>query len=621
VSEDRCRNDRGTDERRVRLERTDVLVSLALAALALTVFARSAGFDFVSFDDPAVLLAHPNLYDESSLLASLRAIFVDYYPREEPLLIRDISWAIDARLFGFANPFGYHFGNIALNAANSVLLYWLLRRMLRDRVTAAGVAACFAVLPVHVEAVAWVMGRKDLLAAFFGLAALLAQSYELDSVSTARRRKLYLAGLGCLLLALFSKASAVVLFALLALHRVLYPYLEGGAAPRAPIAWWDPLRRAALASAPHFVASLAFFAWYRGVTQAYGVVQAGGPGPFDPEHLANVARFGPLVLGQYLAHIVWPAELSMYYRWPHVELPLTAAMLALSAAIALGLTAGLAALALRRRDLLFFALAPLVLLLPYTGLFYIGFWSADRYVYLAAAGPLVLAAVGMRALASRGPAMAAVAAILVGVFALGSAAFSWQHQSVWRDDASLWEYEAHRSQPSLLSIQALARSYMKQAESSDSATDRREWLRRTEAEIGRGFERHEALGRVPSRYGVPETLHLARLHYLRGRVAELAGAPVREQVEHYRRAFDLAPERLTAIYASRGLFEMAAGVTGRQQQRLVEHSFDYFVHYLDFSQTDPLQVAEGEALLERNYVGRFPYLASRIEETRRIYYP
>jgi hypothetical protein len=402
---------------------------------------------------------------------------------------------------------------------------------------------------------------------------------------------------------------------------VLQPYLEGGADPRAAIPWWTRVRAAAIATTPHFAASVAFFLWYRGVTQAYGVVQQGGPGPFDSEHLANMARFLPLVLGQYLAHIVWPAELSMYYRWPHVEQPLSGAMLALSAAIAVALPAGLAALALRRRDLLFFALVPLVLLLPYTGLFYVGFWSADRYIYLASAGPLVLAAAGICEIARRGPVARATAVGFAVLFALGSFAKTWQHQSVWSDDRSLWEYEAHRSEPSLLAIQSLARSYVKRAERSESPSELRALLALARVEIERGFERNAALERVPSRYGVPETLHLARLHYLGGRVAELSGAPPHEQVEHYRRAFELAPERLSAIYTSRGLFEMATGASGEQRQQLVEHSFDYFVHYLAMSEADPLQLAEAEALLERNYVGRFPYLDGRIEEIMRSYTP
>ncbi|MCH8082972.1 MAG: phospholipid carrier-dependent glycosyltransferase, partial [Myxococcales bacterium] len=256
----------------------DARIFLALFAFSLLWFLRSVGYEFVDFDDTRVLVGHPNLYNESSLFSSLREIFVGYFPREEPLLLRDLSWAIDARLYGFGNPFGYHFGNVVLNAFNVGLLYLLLRRTTRSVETGAFVAICFAILPVHVEAVCWVMGRKDMLAAFFMLAGLLAQSFELEDRPLKQRRALYLLALCCSVLALFSKASALVFFVVLALHRVLHPYLEGGCGPGERLDWIPRIRRAAFAVMPHAALSALFFIWYQGVVGEYGVIQADAPG-------------------------------------------------------------------------------------------------------------------------------------------------------------------------------------------------------------------------------------------------------------------------------------------------------------------------------------------------------
>ncbi|MBW2543000.1 MAG: hypothetical protein JRF15_13010 [Deltaproteobacteria bacterium] len=598
----------------------DVRICLALIALSLLWYLRTAGYGFVDFDDTRVLLGHPNLYDENSFLSSVREIFSGYYPREEPLLVRDLSWAVDARLFGFDNPFGYHLGNIALNALNVGLLFLFLRRTTRSTETSAAVAACFALLPVHVEPVCWVMGRKDMLAAFFLLGALLAQSFELDDRPKAQRRALYLLALVFTLLALFSKASALVFFLVLGLHRLFHPYLEAGRSPRAKIAWGTRGGRAALAVAPHAAISVLFFIWYRGVVGEYGVIGSDAPGPFDPEHLSNMARFGPLIFGQYLAHLAWPVELSMYYRWPHVEIPLTTRELIASAAIALAALAGLGLLIARRRDLAFHALVALTLLLPYTGLFYVGFWSADRYIYLASAGALVIAAVSMRELSARNRFAAAASALIAVAFVSGSAIQSWRQQAVWRDGESLWLYEAYRSEPSLLSIQALAKTYLKRAEREPAGPEHETWITRAETEIERGFARHDELGRTPGRYPAPEQLQLARLHYLRGRIAELRREPIENQLHHFARAFELAPERLTAIYTSRSLFAMAGYADGPRQQKLIEDSFDYFVHYIEFSLHDSLQLAESERMLEINYEGRFPFLEERILETRETYF-
>jgi len=109
----------------------DARIFLVLFAFCLFWFLRSVGYEFVGFDDTRVLGGHPSLYNEDSLFSSIREIFSGYFPREEPLLVRDLSWAIDARLYGFDNPFGYHFGNVVLNAFNVGLLYLLLRRTTR----------------------------------------------------------------------------------------------------------------------------------------------------------------------------------------------------------------------------------------------------------------------------------------------------------------------------------------------------------------------------------------------------------------------------------------------------------------------------------------------------------
>jgi hypothetical protein len=598
----------------------DVRIFLALIAFSLLWYLRTAGYEFVDFDDTRVLLGHPNLYNENSLLSSIREIFTGYFPREEPLLVRDLSWAVDARLFGFSNPFGYHLGNIVLNALNVGLLFLFLRRTTRSTETSAAVAICFALLPVHVEPVCWVMGRKDMLAAFFLLAALLAQSFELDDRSKAQRRTLYTFALLFTLLALFSKASALVFFIVLGLHRLFRPYLEEGHHPRAKIAWWASGGRAALAVAPHAVLSVLFFIWYRGVVGTYGIIESGAPDPFDTEHLFNMIRFAPLILGQYLSHIAWPVELSMYYRWPHVEIPLTTPELISSAAFAIALLAGLCTLIVRRRDLAFYALVTLALLLPYTGLFYVGFWSADRYIYLASAGALAIMTIMMREISTRSRTAALVSALLAVAFISGSAIQNWRQQPVWQNTETLWLYEAYRREPSLLGIQALAKAYIKRAERDPVNPEHAIWLDRAEIEIERGFTRHSELNRKPGRYPVPEQHHLARLHYLRGRIAELRREPVENQLRHFSQAFELAPERLSAIYTSRSLFAMAGYADGPEQQKLIENSFDYFVHYIEFSLHDSLQLVESKKMLEANYEGRFPFLENRILETRKTYF-
>ena len=226
----------------------------------------------------------------------------------------------------------------------------------------------------------------------------------------------------------------------------------------------------------------------------------------------------------------------------------------------------------------------------------------------------------MREFSARNRVAAAASALIAVAFITGSAIQNWRQQAVWRNGESLWLYEAYRSEPSLLSVQALAKVYMKRAERAAADPEHTIWLERAETEIERGFARHSELERIPGRYPVTEQLQLARLHYLRGRVAELRREPIENQLHHFYQAFELAPERLTAIYTSRSLFAMAGYADGPAQQKLVEDSFDYFVHYIEFSLHDSLKLAESKRLLENNYAGRFPFLEGRILETREAYF-
>jgi hypothetical protein len=334
-----------------------MILLAALILFSLGFYARTTTFSFVDHDDLRILQAHPNLYDAGSLLASLREIFFGYFPREEPLLVRDVSWAIDARLFGFENPFGYHLGNVVLNALVVGLVFLLFRRLLASRTLAALLSLAFALLPIHVEPVAWVMGRKDLLVAFFMALGLLLQSHELtEDRDRGGRRWLWWGGtLLCCALALGSKISAIAFPLVLGLHRLFHPYLEGRRDPGTAFEWPDALRRSVPPLLPHLALAIGAFVWYRGILADYGVIENSGPGPLSGEHLRHVFGFLPLIAAEYLRSVFAPGELSTYYRWPHVAIPLGPGERIASALWALGLLGGLVFLMRRRRDLAFFA--------------------------------------------------------------------------------------------------------------------------------------------------------------------------------------------------------------------------------------------------------------------------
>ena len=152
-------------------KRTRWLICLALAVATFAVYWRVLGCDFINFDDPDYVTANPHIKAGVTLKSVIWAFTHSYSSNWHPLTW--ISLMLDCQIFGL-HPEGFHLENVALHAVNAVLLFLLLQRMTGAQWRSAIVAALFALHPMHVESVAWISERKDVLSTFFGLLALLA---------------------------------------------------------------------------------------------------------------------------------------------------------------------------------------------------------------------------------------------------------------------------------------------------------------------------------------------------------------------------------------------------------------------------------------------------------------
>ena len=145
-------------------------IALLLVALVVWTFLPSLGYGFVNFDDNVYV------YENARVLhgltwENLRWAFTTldagfWHP------LTWLSLLLDGQLFGM-RPGGYHLTSLLLHAANTVLLFVLFRRLTGATWRSAVVAALFAVHPLHVEPVAWVASRKDVLSTFFWMLSLL----------------------------------------------------------------------------------------------------------------------------------------------------------------------------------------------------------------------------------------------------------------------------------------------------------------------------------------------------------------------------------------------------------------------------------------------------------------
>jgi hypothetical protein len=591
-----------------------VVVALLLFGGSLLLYARAIGFGFIGYDENAVLLGHPNLYAQPSVTASIREIVVGYFPREEPLVVRDLSWLFDARLFGFARPLGYHLGNVVLNALDVVLLFFFLAHTTR-RVAWAGVtAALFGGLAIHVEPVCWIMGRKDVLAAFFVLLALLLDSVALRQTDRRKRWLLHAAVLALCPLAILAKFSAIVLVGALAILRLFAPFLDGSRGPADPL----DLRarsRLLLGLAPHLAVTAALYLWYGRVLAAFGVIGERGPSPLSWQHVKTLALFVPASLAKTLAHLAWPGEHAISYLRPNVGLPLSAAEIAGIAVFVLGSVAGLALCLRYRKDLAFFVLAFFCFMFPYFNIEYIGIWVADRYAYLSSfcvvAVLTALIQTGLRA-RPRWAKMIAVAAtaIVLGLYVTGLA-YGIDHQEAFHDARRFWKHELGRKQPSMLAFESAAKTAIAEAAAAEpTAPARARALADAVAIAEWGIRYYESQPWRPAPgYFSREKAHLGGLHSVLGLAATLAGKPPRDRLPHCQRAYEIMPNKQSALLLAQALLDMARG--DPPDERLARESLGYFTKYVAEAKNDPL-VARGLPSLLAQYSDAFPALAAEV---------
>ena len=146
-------------------------VAVLLAVATLAVYAQVAGHGFVSYDDPDYVSGNPYVRAGLTRAGLSWALTTGHAGNWHPLTW--LSHMVDCQLFGL-RPGAHHLTNVLLHTANTLLLFVLLRGMSGALWPSAAVASFFALHPLHVESVAWVAERKDVLSTLFWMLTLLA---------------------------------------------------------------------------------------------------------------------------------------------------------------------------------------------------------------------------------------------------------------------------------------------------------------------------------------------------------------------------------------------------------------------------------------------------------------
>ena len=392
-----------------------ILWSLLLAVGILCVYGAVLHYPFTVLDDSVYVYNNPHVLaglTRDGMIWSFGTLEAGFW---HPLTW--LSLMADSDLYG-TNAGGYHWTNVLLHLANTLLLFLVLSRMTGAVWRSGFVAALFALHPLHVESVAWVAQRKDVLSGFFWMLATGAYVLYAERPGTGR----YLLVLLLLILGLMSKPMLVTL-------PFVFLLLDYWPLGRFRDSWQGPV----LEKIPMIIATLCISFFALKAEKGFGAVANLADLPFSLR-LSNVV----ISYALYLAKTVWPLHLAVFYPYPGiwpVWSVLGSGVLLLAVSLA-------AVYWLRKYPYLsvgwFWYLGVLV---PVIGFIQVGSHSmADRYTYLSLIGIFVMAVWGIAELAAhsklRANIMAAFGVVLL-ILLTGAAHFQVQ---TWRDSETLFEH-------------------------------------------------------------------------------------------------------------------------------------------------------------------------------------
>jgi hypothetical protein len=429
------------------------IIASSVAVVTFVVFLPTLQNEFVNWDDD--IYVYKNHFIRSLDTELLKSAFAGFDAANwHPLTW--LSHASDYAIWGL-NPLGHHLTNNVLHALNTLLVVFLVMRLmeifkkqeitgyrLNDRmirITGAATGLLFGLHPLHVESVAWVTERKDLLCAFFFLLTIITYTHYVSEInastsinSTSRFfNKKYLFTIGFFVLSLLSKPMAVTLpFILLILDWYLFKRIQSLKT------FWT----ASTEKFPFLVLTLISSILTIMAQEAGGAIQA-----VEDIPLASRIIVAAKSLVAYLVKMMLPLNLVPYYPYPE-NVSLFSLEYILPIIIVITITA--TCIAVMRKQKLWISVWSyyVITLMPVLGIVQVGAQSmADRYAYLPSLGPLLVigfiaAKVYEKTSAlNQWKVMLRMASFLIAMTMLISISYATIKQiGIWKNSIVFWNY-------------------------------------------------------------------------------------------------------------------------------------------------------------------------------------
>ncbi|MGQ9455395.1 MAG: tetratricopeptide repeat protein [Armatimonadota bacterium] len=405
-----------------------LLLCAGLVVVIVVSYAPVLEAEFVGYDDELYVTKNP--YVQAGLVADSLAWACTTFAAGNWHPVTWISHMLDCQIYGL-NPWGHHLTNLILHVGNALLLFALFYYLTGSRWISLVVAMLFGVHPLHVESVAWVSERKDLLSTLFGLLTLITYTWY----SKRRSSKKYAAMVLLFALGLLSKPMLVSL----PLVMLILDYWPLGrfAGLESSVGFLKRLCAAVIEKIPLFIMSA-------GSAVVTCLAQKGAPGSKMgclPD-LPIMVRIDNALVSYiaYLVKMVYPARLAVIYPHPQSLIPLWKVI---GSAFAFAMICLLTFRTCKKHPYVFAGwLWYVITLVPVIGLVQVGEQAmADRYTYIPLIGIFVAVAWYGSSLLERfwtHKTVRITAIAFMGVCLLLLMARNYDQTNYWRDSVSLF---------------------------------------------------------------------------------------------------------------------------------------------------------------------------------------
>lgn len=419
---------------------------LLLTLLVAVVFGNTLGHGFV-WDDQ-IFVTYKEAYrnfDLATIFFSLKANELEYLP------VRDLTYALDFALWGKTTA-GFHFSNIVWYWLNVIVVYHLSARiaaLFRDkaadgeqddhsRTFGLFAAALFAVHPIHCEAVNFITCRNALVSGFFFFFSCLCYLQYLTA-TTQKKLAFYWAALGCLILALFAKATGIILPGVLLLFTCYFGR---------PNRWqrW-------LALLPFFLISGGGFFLFRAIALKTRLMPE-VPSCTSAACLTEKAAIALQIPFFYLYKLLVPAGYTVDYDMERFGALMSDPRSIIALVLLVG--SGILAWHFRRKEplLLFCSAWYLIAMIPVLHIFPTVPVVADRYAFLPSLPfVIIVASAAVRLMAKRRVWLDVLCLLTIA----GLSVISVLQNRIWNSDTTLWEYTLRVNPRSTAALGILAR--------------------------------------------------------------------------------------------------------------------------------------------------------------------